>query len=124
MTDSLYEGPLDMKQQEKQLVTYFHQLSEEDAQAVLSFAEFLVARSLPAERKAPLLVNKIERPAEESVIAAIKRLSASYPMLDKDKLLTETSSLVTQHIMQGRAANEVIDELEQIFECHFDTYRE
>ncbi len=113
-----------MKQQEKQLLNHFHKLGKEDAQAVLSFAEFLVARSLPAEPKEPLVVKKIERPTEESVIAAIKRLSASYPMLDKDKMLTETSSLMAQHIMQGRAANEVIDELEQIFERHFDTYRE
>lgn len=114
----------DMKQQQKQLLKYFRSLSTEDAHSLLSFAEFLAARSVPVESKEFLSLNKIERPVEESVIAAIKRLSASYPMLDKDKMLTETSALMAQHIMQGRTATEVIDELEQVFERHYAVYSE
>lgn len=113
-----------MKRQEKQLLNHFRKLSAEDSKTLLSFAEFLASRSVPARSEESLTVNKIERPAEESVIAAIKRLSASYPMLDKDKMLTETSALMAQHIVQGRAANEVVDELEQVFERHYATYSE
>lgn len=110
-----------MKQTEKKLLNFFRQLATEDAHSLLSYAEFLAARRVP-EATEPLAVKHIERPAEESVIAAIKRLSASYPMLDKDKMLTETSSLMAQHIVQGRAADEVIDELELVFERHYDVY--
>jgi len=114
----------DMKQAEKKLLKYFRQLSPQDSQSLLSFAEFLAARSQADVEPDTLIVNKIQRPAEESVIAAIKRLSASYPMLDKDKMLTETSSLMTQHIVQGRAVTEVIDELELVFERHYDAFIE
>lgn len=113
-----------MKQSEKKLLSYFRQLSQQDGQSLLSFAEFLAARSQPEVDPETLTVNKIDRPEEESVIAAIKRLSASYPMLDKDKMLTETSSLMTKHVVQGRAANEIIDELELVFERHYDAFRE
>jgi len=41
-------------------------------------------------------------------------------MLNKDTMLHETSGLVAQHLIQGRAAREVIDELEAIFRRHFD----
>jgi len=113
-----------MKRQEKQLLNHFRKLATQDAHSLLSFAEFLAARSQPAVAEESLVVNKIDRPTEESVIAAIKRLSASYPMLDKDKMLTETSSLMAQHIVQGKKASEVIDELELVFERHYDAYSE
>lgn len=113
-----------MKQTEKQLLNHFRKLSGQDAQSLLSFAEFLAARSQPGKEAESLTLNKIERPAEETVIAAIKRLSASYPMLDKDRMLTETSALMAQHVVQGRSAMEVIDELELVFERHYDVYRE
>lgn len=123
MIDSLEgTGQADMKQKEKQLLNHFRKLSSEDARSLLSFAEFLAVRSLSAGPEESLQLNKIERPAEESVIAAIKRLSVSYPMLDKDRMLTETSALVAQHIMKGREANEVIDDLEQVFERHYATH--
>ena len=45
-------------------------------------------------------------------------------MLDTDGLLNETSSLMTQFMLQGRDASEVIDDLEQLFKDHYDKYRE
>ena len=36
-------------------------------------------------------------------------------MLDKPQLLNESSVLMTQHVMQGRDVNEVIDDLEVLF---------
>ena len=61
------------------------------------------------------MVETKQAPTEESVIAAVKRLSATYPMLNKDSMLHETSALVAQHLIHGRHATEVIDELEMIF---------
>jgi hypothetical protein len=54
------------------------------------------------------------------VVVAIKRLRATYPMLEPSKLLTETYELMTQHVMQGRDRVEVIDELEVIFRRHYE----
>lgn len=62
----------------------------------------------------------IPRPEEESVVAAIKRLSESYHMLERSALLTETSSLMTAHVMHGRTADEVIDDLEALFQRHYE----
>lgn len=112
-----------MNKREKQLLAHFRSLQATDADTLFTFAEFLVNRQ-PAEPAAPQSVNKIERPAEETVIAAIKRLTASYPMLEKDKIFNETSALMMQHMVQGRAANEVIDELEKIFEQHYAVLQE
>jgi hypothetical protein len=62
----------------------------------------------------------IERPAGESVVGALKRLSKSYPMLDKTVLLGATSELVATTIMQGSDPAGVIDELEVIFRKHYE----
>ena len=54
------------------------------------------------------------------MIGAIKRLNASYPMLESRRLLDETSLLMSQHVLQGRDVNQVIDELEQLFRRHYE----
>lgn len=106
------------KQSEKQLCDWFRVLSTQDQASLLRFAEFLAASSaqagdsLPAHFPEP---NIIERPAEESVIDAIKRLRASYAMLNPDTLLHQTSDLMAEHILKGREAALVIDELERLF---------
>ena len=61
----------------------------------------------------------IPRPQDEKVVAAVKRLSKTYFMLDKKKMLGVTSDLVTQHLLHGRDALEVIDELERVFEENY-----
>jgi hypothetical protein len=55
-------------------------------------------------------------------VAAIKRLSDTYFMLDRSLLLDETSSLMTAHLMSGRSAVEVVDELEQLFQQKYQEY--
>ena len=111
------------KHQEK-IIGVLASLSPADQEAVLSFAEFLVSRAATA-KAAPAVVVEIAapelgpRPQDEKVVAAIKRLSKAYYMLDKSKMLGVTSDLVTQHILQGREAMEVIDELEQVFADHY-----
>jgi hypothetical protein len=109
---------------EQQLLAQFNALPQTQQQSVLDFVNFLAARH--AEncqdseqndekaicQQAPL---SIPRPAEESVVKAIKRLTTTYPMLSPDDLLHQTSDLMSAHIIQGRPAKEVIDELETIF---------
>ena len=113
---------------EKRLAEIVQQLPAEQAQALLEFAEFLLMRhgavcmeekqgAAPPEIPVPL---DIPRPAEETVVKAVKRLRATYPMLDARKLLNETSALMTQHVIQGREKTEVIEELEILFRAHYE----
>jgi hypothetical protein len=64
------------------------------------------------------------RPESESVVAAIKRLTGSYPMLEKQALFSKTSELMSAHLLQGRDAEEIIDELESVFHKHYRDYVE
>ncbi|WP_430733427.1 Crp/Fnr family transcriptional regulator [Ectothiorhodospira lacustris] len=103
---------------ERRLRDLYRGLSAPDQETLLAFAEFLAGRT-PAVPVSIPLPEPIPRPAEETVIRAMKRLSATYPALDKARLLNETSQLMTQHVMQGRGAVEVIDELEAVFARHY-----
>lgn len=89
-------------------------------QQLLEFAEFLSTR-YQVETDEPVTDPlPIERPADETLIAAMKRLRETYPMLDPEKLVHEASGLMSSHMLQGKPAAEVIDELEQLFRQHFD----
>lgn len=103
---------------EDRLLRLFNALPEAQRETVLEFVEFLAARHPPQAREIPK-PKPIPRPENESVIKAMRRLSASYHMLDKAKMLNETSVLMAQHVMHGRPAEEVIDELERLFERHY-----
>lgn len=134
-----------MQDKEQHLVSLFRRLPAEQAHALLEFAEFLLSRSpqtvnavdsaaiaepvrTPADSTEE--VQKLNQPVElprpetESVIAAVKRLSATYPMLSKDKMLHETADLVSQSLLGGRDTVEVIDELEAIFLKQYEQYTE
>jgi hypothetical protein len=109
-----------LKKSEKQLLEVFRKLSETDQQAIQNFSEFLLERNGAVEEKVAAEPLEIQRPSDESVMAAIKRLTRTYPMINKDHMLNETSSLVAQHIIQGKDAIEVIDELEIVFRRHYE----
>ena len=107
-----------LSEQDRQLLELFGLLDKERRRTLLAFAEFLAQRG--AQRQAPLPTPRsIPRPRKEGVVAAIKRLSTTYPMLDKAQILNETSGLMAEHVMQGRPASEVIDELEKLFAAHY-----
>jgi hypothetical protein len=107
-----------MNKTEKRLLEILGNLPAGQALALLEYAEFLAARyGGPKEVTAPL---DIPRPEKESVVKAIKRLGATYPMIDRSKILNETSVLMTQHVIQGRDAIEVIDDLEVLFRRHYE----
>jgi hypothetical protein len=112
------------RDQAEAILSVLEQLSAGDRAAVRSFAEFLLHQTRNAQppRTAPVVVPEpepIARPDSEKVVAAVKRLSKTYFMLDKTKMLGVTSELVIQHVVQGRDAAEVIDELERVFETHY-----
>jgi hypothetical protein len=106
-----------MSSDEKRLRRLFQSLPQVERDTLLAFAEFLASRvETEVVAQEPLAIS---RPPTESVVAAIKRLSATYPMLDKATMLNDTSALMSQHVLTGRPAAEVIDELEALFAKHY-----
>jgi len=117
-----------MSDQIKRFTDIFEQLPETDRKTLLAFAEFLHFRSgklsgVPDEvsiaREIPP-PEDIPRPERESVVVAIKRLSATYPMVSRASMLDHVSPLMSQHIVEGRDAAEVIDELEDLFRRKYE----
>lgn len=115
----------------ERLLSIFEALDAGAREGLLEFAEFLLARhggvdaggvraseqpgDAGAAREIPR-PKRIPRPENEAVVAAIKRLRRTYPMLDRNKMLNQVYTLMNQHVVEGRSAREVIDELEHVFE--------
>ncbi len=112
-----------MNKTESKLLNIFSDLDKNDQSSIISFAEFLLEK---AKQDGRLIVldqpADIPRPEEERVVAAIKRLSATFPMLKKNSMLNETAELMSQHILKGRAAKDVIDELEALFKARYEDF--
>lgn len=105
----------------KNISDIYHSLSSDAQQSLMDFAEFL------SQRETGMVVEKqfkqaIDRPENESVVTALKRLNQTYPMIERKLVFHEASSLMTEHIMQGRDAKEVVDELEALFARHYQEY--
>jgi hypothetical protein len=111
---------------QRRLLQLFSALNEQDKATLMAFAEFLGGRDAAAQDgpREPQRPQLAPRPAQESVVAAMRRLSESYPMLDKAVILHEAASLMAAHTLQGRPAVEVIDELEGLFEREYRRYLE
>ena len=116
--------PAQGNKEERQLIKFYQSLTEADQQTLLHFAEFLQTKnnaddlSIKNSSKEELIPTEpleLPRPEKESVVKAIKRLTKNYPMVDKESILHPISGLMTSHILQGRPANEVIDDLEALF---------
>ena len=101
------------------------QLSQTHQQSVVDFAAYLVEQ-YPQDSVSDQIYDPrpVERPDEETVVGAIKRLKQTYHMLDTDELLNQASDLMGQHILQGRAAESVIDDLQDLFESRYEEYRQ
>jgi hypothetical protein len=111
--------PPQANKQERKVMKLYKSLDEANKEAFLAFGEFLQTRANPnsnnLDNTAESKPVDIPRPENESVIKAIKRLSATYPMVDKETILHPISNLMTSHIIQGRKAVEVIDDLQALF---------
>ena len=104
-----------MKAAERHLLASFRKLDDADRKTLQKFADFLASQTRPQAKTAPGEPVAIPRPEKESVIKAVKRLTATYPMIDTKEIFHETSSLMNQHILNSKPASEVIDELEELF---------
>jgi len=110
----------------RRLIKLYRSLELADQETLLAFGEFLAVRDAAhvPEASEPLDLASMPRPRKESVVGAIKRLSRQYYMLDRGAMLNDTSALMGAHVLQGRPATEVIDELEDIFTRRYAEYRE
>ncbi len=108
------------------LMALYRRLDTADRATLTAFAEFLASRtraSSPTPPQRPEAPRTHPRPPEESVVAAIRRLSDSYFMLERDTLLHDTAALMNAHVLQGRPAPAVIDDLEALFAERYARYR-
>jgi hypothetical protein len=95
------------------LLAAFDRLDARRQDMLMEFAATLAARD---GGSAPMAMRPGPRPADESVVAAIRRLTRAYPAAGRRRLMGPVSVLMAQHALQGRPAKEVIDELEAAFE--------
>jgi len=138
-----------MDNREQRLQEILRSLPDAEAASLLDYAEFLLNRApqnqlLQALSTAAAMTGKtnnttpstpaatakveakniepanIPRPETETIIGAVKRLSETYHMLSKEKILHETADLVGQSLMGTRDTAEVIDELEEIFRRYYE----
>jgi len=121
--------PAQASKQERQIVKLFKSLDETNKEALIAFGEFLQTRaegsSASSKTVEPIASTPVDipRPENESVIKAIRRLSETYPMVDKETILHPISNLMTSHIIQGRKAPEVIDDLQALFLSEYETLK-
>ena len=105
---------------QKKLLAAYVSLPQVKQQQLLEFAEFLTRKSVSAEAEAEATLSPavldIPRPENETVVAAMRRLTTTYTMVDTDGLLDQASLLMSAHVLQGKSAEQVIDELELLFE--------
>jgi len=108
--------------EERVLYKIYKDLDSTNRQTLITFANFLAEQQLQQKSDSStvsqVLLSKpldIPRPQQESVIKGIRRLRTSYPMLDTDSMFDSISKLMTSHIMEGRSAESVIDDLQALF---------
>ncbi len=105
---------------EHALLKAFRQMTPTARGMLVEFADYLSRRhpaAVPPVSDQPL---QMQRPVEESVIEAIRRLSKTYPMIESGNVFSEATALMARHVMGQQAAVEVIDELEAMFEARYD----
>ncbi len=114
------------------LVQMFDLLGGEQRETLLAFAEFLIDRNRRpgdaevGERAAGVSAGVLaqpafeERPDEETVTAALSRLSRVYHMLDTDALVERASDeLLNRDAISNTSQRGLVDELERFFAEHY-----
>jgi hypothetical protein len=108
-----------MKRDAKALADIFNTLDSDQQQSLFDYAEFLQSKGATGKQEISDPVN-IPRPENETVVGAIKRLKQSYPMIDSMEVFAIASNLMTDHMIKGRDAEEVINEIEALFENTYE----
>ncbi|MBI5331417.1 MAG: hypothetical protein HZB71_12490 [Betaproteobacteria bacterium] len=108
-----------MTADERRLLKAFRALPEAQRTGLMDYAEYLISRQVP-EQAIPTQPLPIPRPEKENVVKAIQRLRETYPMVDRARILNEVSVFMTQHLVHGKPAKDVIDELEAFFRRQYE----
>lgn len=111
-----------LSKSQNHILGLYEGMSSEGQQALTDYALFLSERYAEQDNVITEPLD-ISRPDEESVVIAIRRLSMTYPMLDRQALLHDTSAFMMQHVVKGRVASEVIDELEDYFRQQYENHQ-
>jgi hypothetical protein len=93
------------------LVMLLESLDETGRRTLVEHAEFLVSRR-EVQAHPPSVAP---RPTGDNVVQAIRRLNGSYPGLRRAALMQPVGELLSQHMVDGRAAEEVIEDLEALY---------
>jgi hypothetical protein len=99
----------------KEFINLFESLDDERKASLFDYAEFLLSKGGPVKKEI-LEPLDIPRPETETVVGAIKRLKETYPMIESMAVFSSASSLMTEHMVNGRDVIEVIDEMEELFQ--------
>lgn len=119
-----------MTEYEKRILAALERLPEDQQRQLVDYAEFLVGRTgaegsgEPPAAAEPQPPQPVEKPEDEGPVQAIKRLRETYPMLDPRHLLDETTQVMTKRYFHGKPEDEVIQEIEEVFEHHYRRYLE
>lgn len=109
---------------ERKLCKLYSTLNDNDRLTLMKFAEFLLAESENQEEDVVIASfpepKMIPAPENENVIKAIKRIGKIYYMVDKSKMLDATSTLMTEHLIQGRPAREIVADVEKHFKQEYE----
>ena len=109
---------------EKKLLHLYRELPDDDQHALIRFANFLFENQKENSVEVKLVEPVFKAPRiNETVVGALKRLSASYPMLDKAKMLDQTSMLMSDHLLRGKKKEVVIQEFEVLFDEQYQLLR-
>lgn len=96
---------------EARLLELYGRLSPAHRRGLLEHAARLAA-SVPSDAQPP---RAADRPAHETVVQAIRRLTRAYPELERGKLMGVAARCLAEHMIEGREADAVIAELEAMF---------
>jgi len=100
-----------VKHYHARLVALVERLDAEGQRTLLEYGEFLASRS-----EAPAVPQASEVPLPgETVLQAVRRLNRSYPGLHRHALLQPVGELLSQHLVEARAAEEIIAQLEALY---------
>ena len=120
--------PQQQSTEERKLCQLYKSLGDHQRETLLAFAAFLSEKQTTSEIVEPEAILQypllIEVTDNESVVKGIKRLKSSYFMIEDENLLHEVSALMSEHIMKGVSAKEIIPRVEVVFKKFYQQYKD